>query len=81
MTVQSIAETIARAASAFFEGIIHVWEAEPVAVTGLVTVLIDAGVAFGLPITPEQKLAVVGVVSALGVLIARSQVTPVAGQS
>jgi hypothetical protein len=57
--------------------IVNLWESEPVAVSGLVTVLLDAGIAFGLPIDPDQKTAVIAVVSAIGVLIARSKVTPV----
>lgn len=58
--------------------VISVWENEPVAVSGLVTVLLDAAVAFGAPISDDQKTAVIAIVSAIGVLIARSQVSPVA---
>ena len=57
--------------------LINKWETEPVAVSGLVTVLLDAAVAFGAPISPDQKTAAVAVVTALGIIIARSKVTPV----
>lgn len=57
--------------------IINKWETEPVAISGLVTVLLDAAVAFGAPISPDQKTAVIGIVSAIGIVIARRQVTPV----
>jgi hypothetical protein len=49
---------------------------EPVVWIGLVDALIIVAVTFGVPITPEQKTAVDGVLAALGLLITRSQVTP-----
>ena len=60
------------------EKVVSLWESEPVAVTGLITVGLDAAVAFGVNISPDQKTAVIGLVSAVGVLIARQKVTPTA---
>jgi len=56
---------------------IGLWEDEPVAITGVITALLDAAIAFNAPIAPDQKTAVIAVVSAIGVLIARNRVTPV----
>jgi hypothetical protein len=79
--MNAILVRIGDAFTGLFGGIINIWETEPVAVTGLITVLLDAAVAFGAPIDDGQKTAVVGVVSAVGVLIARSNVTPTAAPS
>ncbi len=59
-------------------GIVSLWENEPVAVTGLVTAILDAAIAFNAPIDEGQKTAIIAVVSGIGILIARKQVTPVA---
>ena len=56
---------------------VKLWEDEPVAITGVVTALLDAAISFNLPIEPDQKTAVIAVVTAIGVLIARNRVTPV----
>lgn len=56
--------------------ILNVWQTEPVAVTGLLTVLLNAAIVFGAPIDDGQKTAIIAVVSSLGIVIARSQVTP-----
>lgn len=61
-----------------FAKVLGLWESEPVAIVALITAALDVATVFGAPISPEQKTAVVGVVSALGVLVARNQVTPVA---
>jgi hypothetical protein len=53
------------------------WQREPVVITAAITAALDAGVVFGLPLTMEQKTALIGMVTSLGVLIARSQVSPV----
>lgn len=50
---------------------------EPVLVTTLVGAVLALFVAFGLTISPDQKTAVIGVVTAILALFARSQVTPV----
>lgn len=50
---------------------------EPVLVTTLVGALISLLVVFGVPITDEQKVAVIGLLTAVLALFARSQVTPV----
>lgn len=52
------------------------WEREPVAVTAVVTGLIDLAIAYGVPIDGDQKTAILGVISAIGVVVARNQVTP-----
>lgn len=57
--------------------LINLWENEPVAVTAVVTGALDLLVAYNAPITPEQKTAILALVSGIGVLIARRQVTPV----
>ena len=76
-TVLSIIDSILAGIGSLGEKAVNLWETEPVAVSGLVTVALDAALAFGAPISPDQKTAVIGVVSAIGVLIARSKVTPV----
>lgn len=50
---------------------------EPVLVTTLVGAVISLLVVFGVPITNDQKTAIVVVVTAVLALFARSQVTPV----
>ena len=50
---------------------------EPVLMTTLVGAVISLLVVFGVPITDEQKTAVVVVVAAVLAIFARSQVTPV----
>ena len=49
---------------------------EPALVSGLVTALIALGVAFGLPVTPEQTGAILAVDAAVLAFVVRSQVTP-----
>lgn len=55
---------------------------EPAAVVGLVVAGLALVVAFGIPISTDQKAAIVGVVTAilsiLGAGVTRSQVTPTA---
>jgi hypothetical protein len=55
---------------------------EPALWVGLVEAVIVLLVAFGVPITADEKAAVIGLVSAVlavvGAFITRSQVTPVA---
>lgn len=51
-------------------------ESEPVLVTTLVGAVIGLLVVFGVPITDQQKTAIVLVVTAVLALFARSQVTP-----
>lgn len=60
-----------------FGRLISLWENEPVAVTALVAGLLDVLIAYNAPVTPEQKTAILAVVSGIGVLIARQKVTPV----
>ena len=50
---------------------------EPVLVTTLIGAIIDLAIAFGAPISPDQKTPVIVVVSAVLALFARSKVTPV----
>ncbi len=61
--------------------LLDLWKSEPALVVGFVTAVLDLGIAFGLPVTPDQKIAIVGVVSAalamLGATFVRGEVTPV----
>jgi hypothetical protein len=52
------------------------FEDEPVVYMTLVGAVLSAGVAFGLPIDPEQKTALLGVVWAAAALFTRQQVYP-----
>lgn len=61
----------------FGDKIINLWENEPVAVTAVVTGALDLLIAYNAPITPDQKTAILVVVSGIGALIARRKVTPV----
>ena len=49
---------------------------EPVAITAFIIAFIDLAVVFGLPLSPEQKGAIITVVDSLLVLVARQLVTP-----
>ena len=49
---------------------------EPVLVTTFVGALLSLLVVFGVPISDDQKLAIVGLITALLALFARSKVTP-----
>lgn len=57
------------------------WSAEPALWVGLVEAVIVLLVAFGVPISADQKAAVIGLTSAVlavvGALVTRSQVSPV----
>jgi hypothetical protein len=50
---------------------------EPVAVLDLIKYIVAAGVAFGLPIDAEQKVALLGLAAALLTFITRQKVSPV----
>jgi hypothetical protein len=59
--------------------LLNVWDrikSEPVLVTTLVGSVLSLLVVFGVPISDEQKTAVVVAVAAVLALFARSQVTP-----
>jgi hypothetical protein len=58
--------------------IVNLWETQPLAVTALVTAGIDAAIAFGAPITQDQKTVLIGLISAAGVVVAHRNVTPTA---
>ena len=60
-----------------FAAAVNLLETEPVVVVGLITSLIDAAVVFGVPIDESQKTALIGIITALGVLLARSKATSV----
>jgi hypothetical protein len=49
---------------------------EPVLLTTLVATVIGLLIAFGVPISDDQKTAVLLVVTAIAAIFARSQVTP-----
>lgn len=50
---------------------------EPVLVTTLIGCVLTALVAFNVPLTQEQVVALVAVAAAIMAILARSQVTPV----
>lgn len=50
---------------------------EPVLVTALVAAILQLLVAFGLNLSTEQNIAVMGVVGAVLAFVARSKVSPV----
>lgn len=50
---------------------------EPVLIANAVTAVVALAVAFGVPVTPEQRAAIVGLVVVVGSIVARSKVTPV----
>lgn len=54
------------------------WEGEPLTIVALVDAVLVLAVTFGLSITNDQKTAIDAVLVAVGLLIARSQVTPAA---
>jgi hypothetical protein len=66
----------------------NIWEQEPVMVVSIITGVVDAGLVlattFGLPVTPDQKVAIDGFMSAglalVGLLVSgmvsRTQVVP-----
>lgn len=64
--------------NAILEKIYGIWGAEPVLITTLFTCVLDVAIVFGLPLTADQKTALVAFVTAIGAIVARSQVTPVA---
>lgn len=51
---------------------------EPVVILALVEAAVVAAVAFGVPITTEQKVAVAGLTAAVLTILTRQMVTPVA---
>lgn len=55
---------------------LKLWAKEPTLVVGLVSTIIALVVAFGIRLTADQVGAIMAVVSALGALAVRSQVTP-----
>jgi len=52
------------------------WSREPVVITGLIDAVLVLAVHLGLPLDDGTKVAIDGVLAAIGVLIARSQVSP-----
>lgn len=61
---------------------LNIWQLEPAMISGLVAAVIVLLVAFNVPISEDQKSAILGFTAAalmiLQGLITRSQVTPVA---
>jgi hypothetical protein len=55
----------------------NLWKREPARFVALAVAIVDLAVVFGVPIDPEQKAAIVTVISAIGVEYIRSRVTPV----
>lgn len=55
---------------------------EPALWAGAITAAVDLAIAFGVPITPDQKIAILGIISPVIALIAafvvRQNVTPTA---
>lgn len=57
--------------------LLNLWKREPARFVALGIAIVDLAVVFGVPITQEQKTALVTVISAIGVEYIRSRVTPV----
>jgi len=57
--------------------ITDLWGREPVVVTGLVSAVLALLVSFNVHIAPEQLAAIDAVILAVGLVIARSKVSPV----
>lgn len=61
--------------------LVDLWAREPARIVGLVVALLALLVAFGVDITTEQQTAIVGIVTAilivLGAELTRSKVSPV----
>ena len=57
--------------------LLNLWAGEPVVITGLVDAVLVLLVSFGLHIAPEQVTAIDGLLVAIGILVARSKVSPV----
>jgi len=56
--------------------LLNLWGSEPVVITGLVGAVLALLVSFNVHIAPEQIAAIDAVIVAIGVLIARSRVSP-----
>ena len=61
---------------------LNIWQAEPAMVIGLVTAVLALVVSFGIPVSQDQRDAIVGVVSAvlilIGAVVVRANVYPAA---
>lgn len=55
--------------------LVNLWGSEPVVITGLVGAVLGLLASFNLGLSPDQMAAVDAVIVAIGVLIARSQVS------
>lgn len=62
--------------NAIVSRILDLWGSEPVVITGLVDAALILAVHLGLPLDDGTKVAIDGLLAAVGVLIARSKVTP-----
>lgn len=58
--------------------LLGVWASEPVVITAVVDAGVILAVSLGVPIPDSTRAAVDGLIVAIGVLIARSRVTPMA---
>ena len=58
--------------------IVRLWARQPVAIVGIVDAVLILLVAFNVHIDPPQIAAIDGVLAAIGIFIAASQVTPTA---
>ena len=56
----------------------NLWGREPAMVVAFVDAVLILGISFGLPLTVEQKGAIIAVVTVALGLVTRSQVSPVA---
>lgn len=54
--------------------LLGVWAAEPVVITAVVDAAVMLAVSLGIPVPDNARIAVDGLIAAIGVLIARSQV-------
>lgn len=53
----------------------NLWQKEPAVIIGLISAALSLGVAFGLPLSMEQKAAIIAFLTILGSVITRSQVS------
>lgn len=56
------------------DSLVSVWEHEPVVIVGLANAVLDLLVAFGVPVTSEQKLMIGGAIGAVSVVLLRASV-------
>lgn len=59
------------------DGLMRLWQREPAVIIGVAVAALNAAVVFGVPLTVEQKAALVTVLTSIGAVAIRSRVSPV----